>query len=108
MPRGKALVIRYGEHVGPAEGTIRAHQRVLDQQGYVWFVKLGSRLSASRAEALVREIRQGKRAYVLLVTRSSRVYRWHCCDLLDIAFDPRRTLQYPSTTPACGQPTPAG
>lgn len=87
MPRVRLLVIRYGEMVGPPEGTIRAHQDIIARAGYVWFGKLGKAIGHTTAIELLDQIRAGVPTRVLLVTKASGTYDFHLCGLLDIAYD---------------------
>lgn len=41
----RTIALRYGEHFAPSCGTIAAHQRIIDELGYVWYGKLGTRVS---------------------------------------------------------------
>ena len=41
----KTIALRFGEHFAPAWGTISAHQRIIDVKGFVWFGKMGNRIS---------------------------------------------------------------
>ncbi len=39
------LALRYTDRFAPDCGTIQAHNKLLEQYGFVWFGKIGSRLS---------------------------------------------------------------
>lgn len=41
----KTFALRFGETFSPSCGTIAAHQRVIDQLGYVWYGKSGAAVS---------------------------------------------------------------
>lgn len=37
----KTIALRFGETFAPKGGTIKAHEEILNQKGYVWYGKLG-------------------------------------------------------------------
>lgn len=39
------IALRFGETFAPPEGTIQAHQLIIDEYGFVWYGKLGTALS---------------------------------------------------------------
>lgn len=41
----KTIALRFGEHFAPDCGTISAHQHIIDVIGYVWYGKMGNRIS---------------------------------------------------------------
>ena len=41
----KTIALRFGEHFSPDCGTIAAHQEIIDTLGYVWYGKMGNRIS---------------------------------------------------------------
>lgn len=42
----RTIALRFSNNFAPAEGTIRAHEAVISKSGYVWYGKLGSKISA--------------------------------------------------------------
>ena len=42
----KTVALRFAENFAPEGGTIKAHQAIIDERGYVWYGKLGSPVSA--------------------------------------------------------------
>ena len=40
------IALRFAENFAPQMGTINAHQQIINQQGFVWYGKLGSAVSA--------------------------------------------------------------
>lgn len=40
-----SIALRYTENFAPEEGTIGAHQKLLDKNGFVWYGKMGSPVS---------------------------------------------------------------
>lgn len=49
----RTIALRFADNFAPPEGTIAAHQEVLDQYGCVWFGKLGQPISISVAESIL-------------------------------------------------------
>ncbi len=47
------IALRYAENFAPDEGTIQAHQDLIDANGYVWYGKLGSTVSKKKVELLL-------------------------------------------------------
>lgn len=47
------IALRYAENFAPQEGTIKAHQNIIDKSGFVWYGKLGSAVSQARIESLL-------------------------------------------------------
>lgn len=42
----RTIALRFSNNFAPNEGTIRAHEAVISERGYVWYGKLGSRISS--------------------------------------------------------------
>lgn len=49
----RSVALRFSENFAPAEGTIAAHQELIEQNGFVWYGKLGAAVSAKVAAALL-------------------------------------------------------
>lgn len=47
------LLLRFGEHLSPDADTIQQHVLVLRKRGYVWYGKLGQKLSHERLNRVV-------------------------------------------------------
>lgn len=41
----RTIALRFSNNFAPVEGTIGAHETVIAEKGYVWYGKLGSRIS---------------------------------------------------------------
>lgn len=41
----RTIALRFGETIAPPEGTIAVHQKIIDNNGYVWYGKFGSPVS---------------------------------------------------------------
>ena len=42
----KTIALRFSNNFAPEAGTIAEHQKLIDELGYVWYGKLGSRISS--------------------------------------------------------------
>ena len=77
----KSIALRFSENFSPECGTIDAHNQVIEKLGYVWYGKMGSKISQPVAEALL--------AYEnpkILLIRSGKIERyWAYID--KISFD---------------------
>ena len=49
----RTIALRFCDNFAPKEGTISAHEKMIETNGYVWYGKLGSRLSAKTAESIM-------------------------------------------------------
>ena len=70
----KSIALRFSEKFAPPEGTIAAHQALIDEKGYVWYGKLGSALSAKTVDLLL----SNKNPRILLIHsgKSSRYWAY--------------------------------
>lgn len=51
------VALRFADTFAPSEGTIQAHQSLIDEKGYVWYGKLGAAVSSKVAsEILTNEV----------------------------------------------------
>lgn len=41
----RTIALRFGENIAPPEGTIKVHQNMIEENGYVWYGKFGSPVS---------------------------------------------------------------
>lgn len=76
----KTIALRFSETFAPEIGTIAAHQELINTQGYAWYGKLGSAISAKVIVDVMKNddpkillIHSGKQArYWMFVTAISR------------------------------------
>ena len=47
------IALRYADNIAPAEGTIKAHERIIIEKGYVWYGKFGAAISSLVREELL-------------------------------------------------------
>lgn len=67
----KTIALRFGEHFSPDCGTIAAHQKLIDEMGYVWYGKMGNPVAAR----IIKELKEQKYTKILLV-KSGKVDRY--------------------------------
>lgn len=49
----KTIALRFSDNFAPACGTIKAHQQMIDNYGYVWYGKLGTPISNKIADEIL-------------------------------------------------------
>lgn len=72
----KTISLRFAENFSPPCGTIKAHQEMIDEIGFVWFGKLGNKISKKAAN----EILKSKEPKILLIRSSSTERYWALID----------------------------
>lgn len=77
----KTIALRFSNSFAPECGTILAHQELIDQYGYVWYGKLGSRVSLSIAETIMKN----DAPRILLIHSGAAQRYWAAID--KIAYD---------------------
>lgn len=89
--------MRYRDLLGPEGGVISAHGAVLDRRGYVWFGKMGHRVSSDRVRDLRAQIARDGRAFLILAKASRSAVVLHRCEVDEIQV---QAPDEPGTTPA--------
>ena len=59
----KTIALRFADRFASEEGTIKAHKRVIDIYGFVWYGKMGNVVSKS----ILKEISANENAKILLI-----------------------------------------
>ena len=74
----KTIALRFGEHFAPECGTIAAHQKIIDEMGFVWYGKLGAPIS----EKVKTEILSLPQPRILLISSGKAGRYWaHVCEI---------------------------
>ena len=68
----KTIALRFGETFSPESGTIAAHQRIIDDLGYVWYGKLGAAVSVK----IIEEVMQSADPRFLLIKSGKTERYW--------------------------------
>lgn len=50
----KTIALRFTDKFAPSAGTIKAHEDIIKTKGYVWYGKMGNRISKSIAEEIIK------------------------------------------------------
>lgn len=51
----RTIALRFSNNFAPGKGTIGAHNHVIDELGYAWYGKLGSKISTKVADDIMKE-----------------------------------------------------
>ena len=49
----KTIALRFADNYAPADGTIKLHEDVINEYGYVWYGKFGNSLSQKNIDMLL-------------------------------------------------------
>lgn len=77
----KSIALRYSENFAPKDGTIMEHKKLIEKRGYVFWGKLGSRVSEKNRELVLAE----KNPRILLIHSGGTQRYW--AQIEDIVFD---------------------
>ena len=50
----KTIALRFAENFAPEGGTIKAHEVVIKEKGYVWYGKMGTAIGKDKAEIIMK------------------------------------------------------
>lgn len=73
----KTIALRFSEIFSPDEGTIYHHQKILDENGYVWYGKFGSAVSKTYLEEI---LKSDDPKFLLIQSGGTGRYWIHFCD----------------------------
>lgn len=59
----RTIALRFADRFAPEEGTIKAHQKIIDLYGFVWYGKMGSAVS----DTVLNELVNNENAKILLI-----------------------------------------
>jgi hypothetical protein len=51
----RTIALRYSENFAPDAGTISAHRDIIESNGYVWYGKLGAKISTEAKNSILTE-----------------------------------------------------
>lgn len=72
----KTIALRFSENFAPECGTIKAHNDMIDANGYIWYGKLGKRIS----DTVARDIMKNDHPRILLIHSGSYERYWAFID----------------------------
>ncbi len=73
----KTIALRFADRFSPTEGTIMAHQAMIDQYGFVWYGKMGKTVSSM----ILQEIIKNEHARILLIHSGKADRYWAYIDM---------------------------
>ena len=59
----RTIALRFADKYAPEEGTIKAHQRVIEMYGFVWYGKMGNAVS----QTILKELTANEKPRILLI-----------------------------------------
>lgn len=68
----KTIALRFGETFSPSCGTILAHQKVINELGYVWYGKMGNTIS----DKVIKDIMSNENPKILLIQSGKTQRYW--------------------------------
>lgn len=68
----KTIALRFGEHFSPECGTIAAHQRLIDEMGFVWYGKMGLPVSTR----IIHDLSSQENTKILLINSGKSDRYW--------------------------------
>ncbi len=72
----RTIALRFTDRFAPKEGTIIAHQHIIDEYGFVWYGKMGTAVS----NTVINEIERENNAKILLIHSGKTDRYWACID----------------------------
>lgn len=80
----RTIALRFSNNFAPKEGTISAHEAVIAEKGFVWYGKLGSRISR-KAKA---DILENNDPRILLIHSGAIARYWAHLDMIQNELPP--------------------
>ena len=74
----RTIALRFSNNFAPESGTIAEHQKLIDELGYVWYGKLGSKVSLS----VISQILDNQKPRVLLIHSGATRRYWAYIDAI--------------------------
>lgn len=68
----KTIVLRFSDNFAPKSGTIAEHEKIINRSGFVWYGKLGNRISPKVFESIL----NNGPAKILMIKASSSERYW--------------------------------
>lgn len=66
------IALRFSDNFAPGNGTIKEHQKVIDEKGYVWYGKLGTPLAPS----IIKTLMENDQKKILLIHSGKAKRYW--------------------------------
>lgn len=84
----RTIALRFSENFSPECGTINAHEELIAQNGYVWYGKLGSKISNTAAQ----DIMKNDEPRILLIHSGSYERYWAFVDRIQTETPPLQEI----------------
>lgn len=73
----RTIALRFADKFAPEEGTIKAHQHVIDTYGFVWYGKMGNAVS----QTILKELIANEKPRILLIHSGKPDRYWAYIDV---------------------------
>ena len=73
----RTIALRFADKFAPEEGTIKAHQRVIEMYGFVWYGKMGNAVS----QTILKELTANEKSRILLIHSGKPDRYWAYIDV---------------------------
>lgn len=77
----RTIALRFADNIAPNEGTIAEHKKIIDELGYVWYGKFGSKVSDKIKSTI---LASNDKRILLIHSGTSKRY-WFCIE--DISYE---------------------
>jgi len=78
------MMFRYSDLYAPEQGTIKIHQKVIDNHGSVWFAKFGNSIGRKTFDLIERQLKEKIPTFLFIVKKSSGMMQLHLGSVLQI------------------------
>lgn len=75
----KTIALRFSDNFAPSDGTIAEHKKLIDLNGYVWYGKLGSKVS----DKVCKQIMENENPKILLIHSGKTARYWAYVDKIE-------------------------
>lgn len=83
----KHLLVRYSDKLIPFSDTIRSHNEIIKEHGYVWMGKFGKTISNEILRRLKKQIEEKTPTYVFLAQKAGNQYVLSAAELDDFSVE---------------------
>ena len=84
----RTIALRFSNNFAPDEGTIRAHEAIISERGFVWYGKLGSRISRQAKNAIL----SNETPMILLIHSGATGRYWAFIDMIKDEIPPSEEI----------------
>ena len=84
----KTIALRFSDSFAPSDGTIAEHCKMIDEFGFVWYGKLGARVS----KPIIDSIMDNEVPRILLIHSGKTKRYWEFVDCISYDAPPNNTI----------------